>query len=219
MGFMSRVSLRQLEGVVNFGVYQDTPRENVWGLLDGRKDDFIIYDRCGRLGRHIRMPEAWLVRPDVEDAIRAVYAESPCGHCALYPAAVPTPTPVLTTTPTPILTTPGPPTDSPVLTTASDIGSGDLDEEFIGDTGISIQVDGVDVSKAPLPSSTSQQKRTSVDNRTERVMFTEHNTEPPQRNSTHHHHRRHHRRHGGRGHQGHSKGHHHQMPQDGHIDE
>ncbi|XP_035660700.1 selenoprotein P-like [Branchiostoma floridae] len=208
MGFMSRVSLRQLEGVVNFGVYQDTPRADVWGLLDGRKDDFIIYDRCGRLARHIRMPEAWLVRPDVEDAIREVYAESPCGNCAFYPDT--TPTPILTTTP-------GSPTDGPDVTTASDIGSGDLDEGFIRDTGTSM--DDVDESNAPLHTSTSHQNRTSVNNRTERIMFTEHNTESPQRNSKRHHRRHHHRRHGDHRQEAHSESHHHQRSQDGHTDE
>ncbi|XP_019636262.1 PREDICTED: selenoprotein P-like [Branchiostoma belcheri] len=186
-GFISKLHLRELEGKVNFGVYQDTARANVWRLLGGKKDDFIIYDRCGRLAKHIRMPEAYLRRPDVEDAIREVYAGGPCGYCAAYPGPETTPRPALTTPAAGLLTS------GPVLTMASDIGSGDLDEEFI----LNVMSDA-DVSDTPLPTSTSPQNGTSVDKVTKSVMFREHNnTESQQRNITRHHRRHHNHRHRG----------------------
>ncbi|XP_078702094.1 selenoprotein P-like [Branchiostoma floridae x Branchiostoma belcheri] len=95
---MSRRYIEEIRSRVSFTVYQDNALTDVWGLLDGSKDDFIVYDRCGRLARHIKMPQANMDNTDVEDAIRAVYEESPCGPCA---------------TTTPVSTTPFPTTESP----------------------------------------------------------------------------------------------------------
>lgn len=35
----------ELSRRVSFPVYQDTRRNNIWSQLNGRKDDFLIYDR------------------------------------------------------------------------------------------------------------------------------------------------------------------------------
>ncbi|CAH1249367.1 SELENOP [Branchiostoma lanceolatum] len=79
------LEIGEIEGRVNFPVYQDTAQDDIWSLLDARKDDFIIYDRCGRLVRHVRMPQAHMDNPDVENIIRAAYYQSPCGPCATPP--------------------------------------------------------------------------------------------------------------------------------------
>ncbi|NP_001335928.1 selenoprotein Pb-like L homeolog precursor [Xenopus laevis] len=64
-------------------VYQQTPgQEDVWDLLNGNKDDFLIYDRCGRLTFHIRLPLSFLHFPYVEAAIKFTYNESFCGNCS-----------------------------------------------------------------------------------------------------------------------------------------
>ena len=44
--------------MVNFPVYQDEkgPSGTTWDLLDGRKDDFLLFDNCGRLNYHLGMP-------------------------------------------------------------------------------------------------------------------------------------------------------------------
>ncbi|KAE8609938.1 hypothetical protein XENTR_v10011953 [Xenopus tropicalis] len=64
-------------------VYQQTPgQDDVWELLDGNKDDFLIYDRCGRLTFHVRLPLSFLHFPYVEAAILSTYNESFCGNCS-----------------------------------------------------------------------------------------------------------------------------------------
>ncbi|KAG8437022.1 hypothetical protein GDO86_007924 [Hymenochirus boettgeri] len=64
-------------------VYEQTPGQpDVWNILDGDKDDFLIYDRCGRLTFHIRLPLSFLHFPHVEAAIRFTYNESICGNCS-----------------------------------------------------------------------------------------------------------------------------------------
>ena len=47
-----------LKNMVNFPVYQDEkgPSGTTWDLLDGRKDDFLLFDNCGRLNYHLGMP-------------------------------------------------------------------------------------------------------------------------------------------------------------------
>ncbi|XP_078621596.1 selenoprotein Pb-like [Branchiostoma floridae x Branchiostoma japonicum] len=103
---MSRRYIDEIKRRVSFPVYQDTALTDVWGQLDGEKDDFIVYDRCGRLAKHIRMPQANMDNSDVEDAIRAVYEESPCGPCTTGPVPQ-------ETTPAPVITTAAPPTETP----------------------------------------------------------------------------------------------------------
>ncbi|XP_018429232.1 PREDICTED: selenoprotein Pb-like isoform X2 [Nanorana parkeri] len=66
-------------------VYQQLPeQEDVWEVLDGSKDDFLIYDRCGRLTFHIRLPYSYLHFPFVEAAINTTYYEDSCQNCSFY---------------------------------------------------------------------------------------------------------------------------------------
>uniref|UniRef100_I3JR88 Selenoprotein P N-terminal domain-containing protein n=1 Tax=Oreochromis niloticus TaxID=8128 RepID=I3JR88_ORENI len=60
-------------------VFQQQPFQNdVWEALDGDKDDFLVYDRCGLLTFHIVMPYSFLHHPFVEAAIRATYQKNIC---------------------------------------------------------------------------------------------------------------------------------------------
>uniref|UniRef100_A0A671WY03 Selenoprotein P N-terminal domain-containing protein n=2 Tax=Sparus aurata TaxID=8175 RepID=A0A671WY03_SPAAU len=60
-------------------VYQQAPlQDDVWEALDGDKDDFLVYDRCGRLTFHIVLPYSFLHYPYVEAAIRATYHKNIC---------------------------------------------------------------------------------------------------------------------------------------------
>lgn len=64
-------------------VYQQAPFQNdVWEALDGDKDDFLIYDRCGLLTFHIVLPYSFLHYPYVEAAIRATYYKDICNCSA-----------------------------------------------------------------------------------------------------------------------------------------
>uniref|UniRef100_A0A8C3FJV5 Selenoprotein P N-terminal domain-containing protein n=1 Tax=Chrysemys picta bellii TaxID=8478 RepID=A0A8C3FJV5_CHRPI len=66
-------------------VYQQEILEpDVWQILDGDKDDFLIYDRCGRLAFHIPLPYSFLHFRYVESAMRVTYAKDVCGNCSLY---------------------------------------------------------------------------------------------------------------------------------------
>lgn len=60
---------------------QEEEQPDIWRLLKGNKDDFLIYDRCGRLVKHIELPYAFLQFNYVEDAIKSVYCENTCGDC------------------------------------------------------------------------------------------------------------------------------------------
>ncbi|AWP04602.1 putative selenoprotein Pb-like [Scophthalmus maximus] len=64
-------------------VYQQAPLQNdVWEALDGDKDDFLVYDRCGLLTFHIVLPFSFLHYPYVEAAIRATYQKNICNCSA-----------------------------------------------------------------------------------------------------------------------------------------
>uniref|UniRef100_A0A669PC82 Selenoprotein P N-terminal domain-containing protein n=1 Tax=Phasianus colchicus TaxID=9054 RepID=A0A669PC82_PHACC len=66
-------------------VLQQQPHEpDVWQLLGGDKDDFLVYDRCGRLAFHIQLPYSFLHLPYVESAIRFTHRKDFCGNCSLY---------------------------------------------------------------------------------------------------------------------------------------
>uniref|UniRef100_A0A8C5QJM4 Selenoprotein P N-terminal domain-containing protein n=1 Tax=Leptobrachium leishanense TaxID=445787 RepID=A0A8C5QJM4_9ANUR len=66
-------------------VYQQTPeQDDVWEMLNGDKDDFLIYDRCGRLIFHIRLPYSYLHYRYVEAAIRSTYFQDYCKNCSFY---------------------------------------------------------------------------------------------------------------------------------------
>ncbi|NXC44498.1 SELPB protein, partial [Alectura lathami] len=47
------------------------------------KDDFLVYDRCGRLAFHIQLPYSFLHLPYVESAIRFTHSKDFCGNCSL----------------------------------------------------------------------------------------------------------------------------------------
>ncbi|KAL8203929.1 UNVERIFIED_CONTAM: hypothetical protein K2H54_065019 [Gekko kuhli] len=67
----------------NIPVYQQGKTQpDVWTVLNGKKDDFLIYDRCGRLVYHLGLPYSFLTFPYVEDAIHVTYCESTCGNCS-----------------------------------------------------------------------------------------------------------------------------------------
>uniref|UniRef100_A0ACB8F4M5 Selenoprotein Pb n=2 Tax=Sphaerodactylus townsendi TaxID=933632 RepID=A0ACB8F4M5_9SAUR len=66
-------------------VYQQEILEpDVWKILDGNKDDFLIYDRCGKLTFHIRLPHSFLHFPYVEAAVHHTYHKDYCGNCSWY---------------------------------------------------------------------------------------------------------------------------------------
>lgn len=66
-------------------VYQQQIWEpDVWQILDGDKDDFLIYDRCNRLAFHIQLPYSFLHLPYVEAAVRYTYHKDHCGNCSWY---------------------------------------------------------------------------------------------------------------------------------------
>ena len=68
----------------HISVYQQEENQtDVWTLLNGNKDDFLIYDRCGRLVYHIGLPFSSLSFLYVEEAIKIAYCEDKCGNCSL----------------------------------------------------------------------------------------------------------------------------------------
>ncbi|CAL1265796.1 unnamed protein product [Larinioides sclopetarius] len=77
----SQAVLHDLESRVTFPVYQDTVEKNIWGLMQGGKDDIYVYDRCGRLAYYIPYPLSIMNSDEalVVSAILATYYRSPCG--------------------------------------------------------------------------------------------------------------------------------------------
>ncbi|NXS52251.1 SEPP1 protein, partial [Brachypteracias leptosomus] len=64
-------------------VYQQEKQQaDVWTILNGNKDDFLIYDRCGRLVYHLGLPYSFLSFQYVEESIKTVYCENKCGNCS-----------------------------------------------------------------------------------------------------------------------------------------
>ncbi|EGW04040.1 Selenoprotein P [Cricetulus griseus] len=61
---------------------QEEHQTDVWTLLNGNKDDFLIYDRCGRLVYHLGLPYSFLTFPYVEEAIKIAYCEKKCRNCS-----------------------------------------------------------------------------------------------------------------------------------------
>uniref|UniRef100_A0A8C8Z4T8 Selenoprotein P N-terminal domain-containing protein n=1 Tax=Prolemur simus TaxID=1328070 RepID=A0A8C8Z4T8_PROSS len=85
-GISSRLKYIHLKNKVSehISVYQQEEHQtDVWTLLNGDKDDFLIYDRCGRLVYHIGLPYSFLTFPYVEEAIKIAYCEKKCGNCSL----------------------------------------------------------------------------------------------------------------------------------------
>uniref|UniRef100_A0A8C1YRP0 Selenoprotein P N-terminal domain-containing protein n=1 Tax=Cyprinus carpio TaxID=7962 RepID=A0A8C1YRP0_CYPCA len=65
------------------GHHQKSPlQNNIWDILEGDKDDFLVYDRCGYLTFHIVLPFSFLHFPHTEAAIRATYHKNIC-NCSL----------------------------------------------------------------------------------------------------------------------------------------
>lgn len=73
----------------NINVFQqEEHKSDIWKLLKGEKDDFLIYDRCGRLIYHIGLPYSLLRLPYVERAVRVAYCKTPCGNCSHTPTNI-----------------------------------------------------------------------------------------------------------------------------------
>lgn len=58
-------TIKLLTEKVSFPVYQEPASQDIMGLLGGRKDDILIYDRCGLLVDHFSMPHSYLGYPFV----------------------------------------------------------------------------------------------------------------------------------------------------------
>ncbi|NXU48717.1 SELPB protein, partial [Turnix velox] len=85
---LSRIMLEELRRHAprDIPVFQPEPGDpDVWQVLGGDKDDFLIYDRCGRLAFHIQLPYSFLHFPYVESAIRFTHSKDYCGNCSFYP--------------------------------------------------------------------------------------------------------------------------------------
>ncbi|KAM4021730.1 selenoprotein Pb-like isoform 2-T2 [Anomaloglossus baeobatrachus] len=85
--FLSKLMFPELKRRAPAGVpvYEQLPdQEDVWETLNGAKDDFLIYDRCGRLTFHIRLPLSYLHFPYVEAAIISTYYDDYCHNCSFY---------------------------------------------------------------------------------------------------------------------------------------
>ncbi|XP_036611354.1 selenoprotein Pb-like [Trichosurus vulpecula] len=79
----------QLHAPPGIPVYsQQGPGPDIWSILGGAKDDFLVYDRCGRLTFHLQLPFSFLHFPYVESAIRFTHRQDHCGNCSFYPAQV-----------------------------------------------------------------------------------------------------------------------------------
>ncbi|XP_075037728.1 selenoprotein Pb-like [Mixophyes fleayi] len=84
---LSKLMYRELKRRAPPGVpvyQQASAQDDVWNILNGNKDDFLIYDRCGRLTFHIRLPHSFLHFPYVYAAINATYYEDFCQNCSFY---------------------------------------------------------------------------------------------------------------------------------------
>lgn len=100
-------------------VYQQDPlQQDVWETLGGEKDDFLIYDRCGKLTFHIPLPYSFLHRPYIEAAVLATYHKDICGNCSFHLNSTLTAGPNGTNVTSINATT----TDSPMALGVTDIG-------------------------------------------------------------------------------------------------
>ncbi|KAF7665355.1 hypothetical protein LDENG_00146010 [Lucifuga dentata] len=68
---------------------QDKQQPDVWQKLNGEKDDFLIYDRCGRLTYHISLPYSIIGHGHIEDAIKDTYCKRICGNCTYESSEIP----------------------------------------------------------------------------------------------------------------------------------
>jgi len=71
-------------------LYRQSEHEpDVWRALGGEKHDFFVYDRCGRLARHVSRPYSFVGLGHAEAAIRDVYCGRLCGNCTHESAETP----------------------------------------------------------------------------------------------------------------------------------
>lgn len=68
---------------------QDVQQPDVWQTLGGEKDDFLIYDRCGRLTHHISLPYSIIGQGHIESAIKDTYCKRTCGDCTHESTEIP----------------------------------------------------------------------------------------------------------------------------------
>ncbi|KAJ3603937.1 hypothetical protein NHX12_028678 [Muraenolepis orangiensis] len=74
----------------NIQLYKQGDQDaNVWHALKGEKDDFLVYDRCGRLTYHISLPYSIIGQGHVETAIKDTYCKRICGNCSHESVDVP----------------------------------------------------------------------------------------------------------------------------------
>jgi len=84
----SRMYYYRLYKLGYYDLYQDysshtDQEDNVWNALNGEKDDFLIYDRCGQLTYHIPLPYSALKYPFIQIAIESTYTgRHPCNCSA-----------------------------------------------------------------------------------------------------------------------------------------
>ncbi|MED6254259.1 hypothetical protein ATANTOWER_021321 [Ataeniobius toweri] len=74
----------------NISLYkQGEQQPDVWQALNGKKDDFLIYNRCGRLTHHISLPYSIIGHGHIESAIKEAYCNRMCGDCSHETAETP----------------------------------------------------------------------------------------------------------------------------------
>lgn len=74
----------------NISLYKQVDQQpDVWQALSGKKDDFIIFDRCGRLTHHISLPYSVIGHGHIEKAIKEAYCNRICGDCSHEAADTP----------------------------------------------------------------------------------------------------------------------------------
>lgn len=76
-------TINELTRRVSFPVYQEETTQDIMGLLGGKKDDILIYNRCGLLVDHFTMPYSYLGYSFVRQSLQKVINKtSKCQkHC------------------------------------------------------------------------------------------------------------------------------------------
>lgn len=87
---------------IKIPAYQEPSNEKFWEALNGDKDDILVYDRCGRLSSHVKMPLSNLGKFNhVWNAIFRADVNGVCGlKCDAQSTTKPTTAPPATTAPT-----------------------------------------------------------------------------------------------------------------------